>query len=127
MMEHLRGQVADVLEVEPATLDTRERTFFELGLNSIGATLLTERVSRELGISLSTTIFFEHPRLEPLARRLLSLLEAGKGDLPAADGASGSPAREEQALVERIAGLSEDQARELIGRTLAELRLEVER
>ncbi len=126
MMEFLRGQVANVLEVDPVTLDMRGRTFFELGLNSIGATLLKERISREFDVALSTTIIFEHPRLEPLAKRLLSLLEARTGSLQAAESPASAPAREEQELVDRIAGLSEDQARELIARKLAELSFEVE-
>nr|WP_140798813.1 beta-ketoacyl synthase N-terminal-like domain-containing protein [Myxococcus xanthus] len=125
MRAFLRGHLADVLEVEPATLDVQGRTFFELGLNSIGATLLKERISRALELRLSTTLFFELPRLEPLAKRLLSLLEARRGRLPSDPGDMSTSEQEEQGLMERIAGLSEDEAREQIARTLAELSLEV--
>ncbi|WP_082207251.1 beta-ketoacyl synthase N-terminal-like domain-containing protein [Corallococcus macrosporus] len=125
MRAFLRGHLAEVLEVEPATLDVQGRTFFELGLNSIGATQLKERIARALQLPLSTTLFFELPRLEPLAKRLVSLLEArhGRGS-SVSDGASAST-EEEEGLVERIAGLSEDEAREQIARTLAELSIEV--
>ncbi|MFE8598036.1 beta-ketoacyl synthase N-terminal-like domain-containing protein [Archangium violaceum] len=126
LMEFLRGQVADVLEVDPAELDTRGRTFFELGLNSIGATVLKERISRELGVTLFTTIFFEHPRLELLAKRLLALVDSRTGVGSEAGSAASVPAQEEQRLLERIAGLSEEQARELIARKLAEVSIESE-
>ncbi|MFP2956839.1 beta-ketoacyl synthase N-terminal-like domain-containing protein [Myxococcus sp. 1LA] len=125
MLTLLRGHLADVLEVEPATLDVQGRTFFELGLNSIGATLLKERISRALELPLSTTLFFELPRLEPLAKRLLSLLEARRGRVPSASAVADTSAQEEEGLVERIAGLSEDEAREQIARTLAQLSIEV--
>ncbi|EPX55237.1 Malonyl CoA-acyl carrier protein transacylase [Cystobacter fuscus DSM 2262] len=126
LMELLRAQVADVLEVDPAELDTRGRTFFELGLNSIGATVLKERISRELGVTLFTTIFFEHPRLELLAKRLLALVDSRTGVSSEVGSLASAPAQEEQELRERIAGLSEEQARELIARKLAEISIEVD-
>ncbi|WP_426752694.1 beta-ketoacyl synthase N-terminal-like domain-containing protein [Myxococcus sp. Y35] len=124
MLAFLRGHLAEVLEVDAAALDAQGRTFFELGLNSIGATQLKERLSRALELPLSTTLLFELPRLEPLAKRLLSLLEARSGSRPAADSGAGVT-EEEQGLVERISGLSEEEARAQIARTLAELSLEV--
>ncbi|GHG75393.1 beta-ketoacyl synthase N-terminal-like domain-containing protein [Comamonas sp. JC664] len=122
MLAFLRGQLAQVLEVEPATLDAEGRTFFELGLNSIGATQLKERLARSLELSLSTTLLFELPRLEPLAKRLVALQEAKGARRGVA--ASGSE-QEDPDLVDRIAGMSEDEAREQIARTLAQLSLEV--
>ncbi|ATB40504.1 polyketide synthase [Cystobacter fuscus] len=126
LMEFLRAQVADVLEVDPAELDTRGRTFFELGLNSIGATALKDRISRELGVTLFTTIFFEHPRLELLAKRLLALVESRTAVGSEAGSRASAPAQDEQGLMERIAGLSEEQAQELIARKLAEVSIEVD-
>jgi|GEM_PF-1625804 len=125
MRAFLRGHLAEVLEVDPAALDVQGRTFFELGLNSIGATQLKERLSRALELSLSTTLLFELPRLEPLAKRLLSLMEARDGSRPPPAGAASTVDEDEQRLVERVVQLSEDEAREQIARALAELNLEV--
>ncbi|AKQ65676.1 Malonyl CoA-acyl carrier protein transacylase [Myxococcus hansupus] len=122
MRAFLRGQLAQVLEVEPTTLDAEGRTFFELGLNSIGATQLKERLARALELTLSTTLLFELPRLEPLAKRLVALQEAKGARKREAVSVS---EQEDTGLVERIAGLSEDEAREQIARTLAQLNLEV--
>ncbi|MBJ6765274.1 polyketide synthase [Myxococcaceae bacterium JPH2] len=119
LADFLRAQLAEVLELEVASLDTRARTFFELGLNSLGVAQLKARITGALGIAMSATVLFEHPRLDALASRLRALMD----DTPAAvpEGSHG----EEWALVERIAGLSEEQARELIARKLAELTIEV--
>ncbi|EAU66326.1 StiB protein [Stigmatella aurantiaca DW4/3-1] len=122
----LLAQVAGVLEADPAGLDIRGRTFFELGLNSIGVTLLKERISRELGLELSTTAFFEHPRVELLAKWLSGRLEARTAPAPKQEGAGDAFSQEDRELAERIAGLSEDQTRELIARKLAEFSIEVE-
>ncbi|WP_163864650.1 beta-ketoacyl synthase N-terminal-like domain-containing protein [Myxococcus eversor] len=116
LLEFLQEQVAAVLEVEPAGLDARGRTLFELGLNSVALVMLKGRIAQELGVALPTTLLFEHPRLESLAARLRGLLDSQAGAPPEAG--------EDAALVERISGLSEAQARELIARKLAELSLE---
>ncbi|AGC47289.1 polyketide synthase [Myxococcus stipitatus DSM 14675] len=116
LLDFLQGEVAAVLGVEPAEVETRGRTLFELGMNSVGLVMLKERITQVLGLELPTTFFFEHPRLEPLAARLWGLLDAR---------AKGAPAPgADAALVEKIAGLSEAQARELIARKFAELGLE---
>lgn len=116
LAEFLRAEIAAVLEVEPSALDTRGRTLFELGMNSVGLVMLKGRITEVLGVELPTTLFFEHPRLEPLAARLRRLLDSRAEGAPEPD--------EDAALVARIASLSEGQTRELIAQKLAELGLE---
>ncbi|MCY1003386.1 beta-ketoacyl synthase N-terminal-like domain-containing protein [Myxococcus sp. MISCRS1] len=113
LLEFLLGQVAAVLEVEPAELDWRGRTLFELGMSSVSLVMLSGRLTRELGVAVPTTFLFEHPRLDSLATGLRGLLDSRAGGARASD--------EDAGLVERISGLSEAQARELIARKLAEL------
>ncbi|MDC0708177.1 beta-ketoacyl synthase N-terminal-like domain-containing protein [Stigmatella sp. ncwal1] len=126
LVAFLRVQVAEVLEADPAGLDTRGRTFFELGMNSIGVTSLKERISRGLGLELSSTVFFEHPRVELLAKWLSGRWEARTEPGPREERPGDTPSQEDRELAERIAGLSEDQTRELIARKLAEFSIEVE-
>ncbi|WP_245919564.1 beta-ketoacyl synthase N-terminal-like domain-containing protein [Melittangium boletus] len=126
VVELLRGQVAEVLGLESAGFELQDRTFFELGMNSVGITLLKERISRTLGVTLPTLSFFEHPRPEPLAKLILTRLESRTEVRREEEQLARETARDEQALVEHIAGLSEDQARELLARKLAELNIEVE-
>ncbi|MCE9672533.1 phosphopantetheine-binding protein [Myxococcus stipitatus] len=122
----LRALVAEVLEVEPSVVETRERTLFELGMSSVGLVALRGRVSRELGLSLPTTLFFEYPRLEPLATRLRLLLDARAG-APVDTGGEAAAGPGDAELVARISSMTEEQLRERIARKLEELGAEVDR
>jgi acyl carrier protein len=48
--------------------------FADLGLDSIMAMTLRDRLERELGISLPPTVVFEHPTLRSLTRELVHRL-----------------------------------------------------
>jgi acyl transferase domain-containing protein len=69
LLELVRTQVAAVLgcpvaEVEP------DLGFFELGLDSVSATELGQRLSAQLGRELPATTLFDHPTPESLAAHL---------------------------------------------------------
>ncbi|MCP3102820.1 phosphopantetheine-binding protein [Myxococcus sp. K15C18031901] len=124
----LCAHVAELLEVEPSAVETRERTLFEMGLSSVGLVALRGRISRELGLTLPTTLFFEYPRLAMLAPQLRMLLDARASDAlqaPAVEEAAPSGQGDSE-RVARISSLTDEQARERIARTLEALGVEVD-
>src|SRR5580658_10960162 len=66
---------------EPGVLDP-ERSFRELGLDSLGAVELHRRLTLSTAISLPVTVLFEYPSPATLTQRLLALV---RGSQPAAE------------------------------------------
>lgn len=65
-----------------------ERSFIDLGLTSIGAVTLSERLGKATGLRLPTTLVFDHPTPEAVVRHLRAALASP----PAASDLSGTPA-----------------------------------
>jgi acyl carrier protein len=124
------AQLAPVLRVAPERID-RQRTMKAMGLDSLMALELRNRLEAASGLTLSATAAWNHPTVallaEHLAGRLGIALDAtapdadlasgGDTDLPAADAADTAPAdapadvsadelaamlRDELAAVERL-------------------------
>ncbi len=74
LCDHLQGSVAAVLRLRDKP-DT-ETGFFDLGMDSLMAVELRNRLERELtpGEPLSSTLAFDHPTVTALAGHLLGLL-----------------------------------------------------
>ncbi|WP_439677890.1 SDR family NAD(P)-dependent oxidoreductase [Embleya sp. MST-111070] len=82
LIDMVRQEVADVLgHPDPGTVDTR-RGLQDLGLDSLTAVELRNRLSARVGLRLPTTIVFDHPNVAALAARVGLLLtpEAGPGE-----------------------------------------------
>ncbi|MGV9944255.1 SDR family NAD(P)-dependent oxidoreductase [Streptomyces sp. NPDC003401] len=85
--EHLlrlvREETAAVLG-RPGTGDVpADRAFKDLGLTSLMAVSLRDRLSTATGLRLPATSAFDHPTPEALARQLLREVHAGPADAPA--------------------------------------------
>ena len=72
LIDQIQHQVAMVLRFEPSELPDPSLGFFEMGMDSLLAVELKNRLEKSLGISISSTVAFNHPNIESLAEYLLS-------------------------------------------------------
>ena len=72
--EHLIAQVAIVLGVKTATIDDFNSSFTELGLDSLTAVELRDRLQASLDCTLSATLVYDYPTLADLRDYLTNLL-----------------------------------------------------
>ncbi|MFE2178375.1 type I polyketide synthase, partial [Kitasatospora sp. NPDC059462] len=96
LVELVRAEAAAVLGLRGPHLVEPGRPFRELGFDSLTAVELRDRLTRATGVQLSTTVVFDHPTADALARRLLADLlgEAtapGAGDGPVTAGRDDEP------------------------------------
>ncbi|WP_425437462.1 SDR family NAD(P)-dependent oxidoreductase, partial [Nonomuraea indica] len=90
LLDLVREQVATVLGHAGAEAVEPRRAFKELGFDSLLAVRLRNNLNSVTGVELPTTVVFDHPSPEALARRLREEVAEG----PAA--ATAVPAREER-------------------------------
>jgi aryl carrier-like protein len=100
LVRHVRDEVARVLTLDPDVIDVR-RGLFDMGLDSLMALDLKNRLRASVGLDVPATVVFEHPSIEALAAFLEPQLRARAGEVPRA--VAGSDAAE--AEVEPAAGL----------------------
>ncbi|MFF7755676.1 type I polyketide synthase [Streptomyces sp. NPDC007971] len=86
----VRETVADVFGHPDAAAVRADRDFTELGVDSLTAVLLRNRLSLLTGLELPATLTFDLPTTERVAAHLLEEL---RGTLPHPEGAVGSPSR----------------------------------
>ena len=72
--DYLHRKVATVLKVEPAAVEP-SRPLHELGLDSLTAFELKNRIETDLGVSLPMTGLIEGPSIARVAAQLLPLLD----------------------------------------------------
>uniref|UniRef100_UPI00067076C5 beta-ketoacyl reductase n=1 Tax=Kitasatospora sp. MY 5-36 TaxID=1678027 RepID=UPI00067076C5 len=63
----VRGHAAAVLGYDSADDVLPQRAFKELGFDSVGAVELRNRLSKEVGVKLASTMVFDHPNATALA------------------------------------------------------------
>ncbi|WP_067833275.1 type I polyketide synthase, partial [Actinomadura kijaniata] len=92
------GHVAAVLGHSTTADDARDRSFKELGFDSLTAVELRNRLSTATGLRLPATLAFDHPTANALARFLREQVTS-TGERPSAPTASTIPADEPIAIV----------------------------
>ncbi|MFB9467060.1 type I polyketide synthase, partial [Streptomyces cinereospinus] len=78
----VRGQVAEVRQSDPGSVDM-DRGFTELGLDSLAAIELRNRLGAATGLRLPATMMFDHPTPADVVALLLEELAAELPDAPA--------------------------------------------
>ncbi|HWE60509.1 MAG TPA: beta-ketoacyl reductase, partial [Chloroflexota bacterium] len=76
LLEHLHGEVAGVLGLDAAQPLDPDQGLFELGMDSLMAVELRNRLQLQLGMPLAGTLLFDYPTLTTLAAYLLDQLPA---------------------------------------------------
>lgn len=79
LAEHLVGLTAELLGVDPDDVET-DRPLGELGLDSIQAVEMVERVGRALEQPVPGTLLFDHPTIDALSAFLADLAEGSSRD-----------------------------------------------
>ncbi|HET8844171.1 MAG TPA: phosphopantetheine-binding protein, partial [Ktedonobacteraceae bacterium] len=69
LLDHLKKELGSILEVEPITVQ-ESQSFFGLGMDSLAATQLANRLQRSLELHLSPDIIFRYPSVERLGTYL---------------------------------------------------------
>ncbi|GAA3220614.1 type I polyketide synthase [Nonomuraea helvata] len=75
LVEAVRAEVATVLGHTGADEVRLDRSFAELGIDSLAGVMLRNRLSTLTGLRLPATVAFDHPGPEQLAGHLLDLLD----------------------------------------------------
>src|SRR5690606_26329805 len=115
----VRQAVGQVLKLAPARLDPR-KALGSMGLNSLMAMELRNRLEAALGRSLSATLAWNYPTVQALAAHLAGEeaagppgRSAGAGAAPVSAGSS-APSPEAADAVLQVAALSDDEATEAL-------------
>ncbi|MEW2452577.1 acyl carrier protein [Streptomyces parvulus] len=98
VLRTVREHAATVLGYESATAIPVERGFLDLGIDSLTAVELRNRLKTETGLPLAATLVFDHPDATRLAHYLEQALAPEAADRTPADGeADAGPGRRKHA------------------------------
>jgi len=110
LVEHIRGELAAVLELDrPAAIGPRQK-LFDLGLDSIMAVELQRRLERSLGCPLPVTLAMDYPSTAALAGYVADQLDL----LPAAPPAEAAADDALRHQAEEVASMSDEQIQAML-------------
>ena len=109
----IKVEVAEILRASVDKLDTNQ-SMFEMGLDSLMAVELRNRLQEAFVVKLSPVLVFEYPTLEKLSHHLCQLLFPMVETVVEADDAATDAA----AALENIAHLSADEVGALLDKEL---------
>ena len=117
LVAHLKVEIAQVLELGDAEVIAMQHRLFDLGIDSLMAVELRNRLKAGLELNLSATLLFDYPTLEALVPHLLA--ELGLAAEQCED-----PVKEQvdvDQIVADIGELSEEKAEELLRKELEKM------
>ena len=117
VVEHLRQQIGRVLGLDASLGIDEGQGLFDLGMDSLMAVELKNRLEASLGRTLPATLAFDYPTLRGLADFLVNQLFPGVPASASEPEADAPSAR----LLNEIRGLSDDQLEALIDTELDSL------
>jgi len=71
LFDHIRTQIAEVLGFDSPKEITARQRLFDLGIDSLMAVEVQNRLSKSLGMHLTSSLIFDYPTLEALTNYLL--------------------------------------------------------
>jgi acyl transferase domain-containing protein/acyl carrier protein len=74
LLQHLKAQLARVLNLEKETYINPKQRLFELGLDSLSAMAMRNVLEKDLAVKLPVTLLFDYPTLEVLTTHLVKLV-----------------------------------------------------
>ncbi|HEY0992742.1 MAG TPA: SDR family NAD(P)-dependent oxidoreductase, partial [Kofleriaceae bacterium] len=112
LADHITTQIANVMRVPSADTIDRRAGLLDLGVDSLMALELKNRLQRDLEVRLEPTLVFNHPTIERLTAYLSSLL-FGEQARPASSQPSSL-----DSLLDHLEQLADDDARRLLEKEL---------
>ena len=121
LIDYVRGHVAGVLRLDPTALPERRQRLMDLGLDSLMAVELRNRLASGAGaaVTLPATLMFDYPTIDAIAQFLGQQL--GTTAPSVATTAEPSPADGLGAAAARLADVSEEEAEALLIQRLESL------
>ena len=111
LLTRLRLETAQVLASEPGSLGAKQG-FRALGMDSLMAVELRNRLARLLGCSLRSTLAFDYPNLEVLTEHLLrDVLELSTAEV---DDDNEAVANADSTEIDELAALTSEEAERLL-------------
>jgi acyl transferase domain-containing protein/acyl carrier protein/SAM-dependent methyltransferase len=125
LIDYVRGHVAGVLRLEPTAMPERRQRLMDLGLDSLMAVELRNRLASGIGsvIVVPATLMFDYPTIDAIAQFLGQQLAAQELPAPAAAPAPAGPSEADalSAAAARLADVSEEEAEALLIQRLQSL------
>jgi NAD(P)-dependent dehydrogenase (short-subunit alcohol dehydrogenase family)/acyl carrier protein/SAM-dependent methyltransferase len=93
LLHYLQTEIAQVLRFPPSQFPDPDRGLFELGLDSLMALELKQRLEASLQVSLPSTLAFEHPTINSLSQFIeLEILGWSNDTIPSSNNMTGDNA-----------------------------------